>query len=99
MTTFADNYEKRCQIASKEQGIDELITELEKHQIKAESAQTGGFTMCAYIPLTDGKYIYANPEGACVYNQDDYEKDILLLDEQNIQKVTQAISDYLKGSN
>ena len=57
----------------------------------------GGFTMCAYIELEGGKYIYANAYGAGVYDEDDYEIDLIQLDEINTGKVAEVIANYLKG--
>ena len=90
------SYDEVCAIASKEQGIDGLIQELEALGIKATSEQTGGFTMCAYIELPENKYIYANPYGAGVYDEDDYEIDLIQLDEENTGKVAEVIANYLK---
>lgn len=89
-------YDERCQEASKRQGIDSLIEELDSLGIKATSEQTGGFTMCAYIELEGGKYIYANAYGAGVYDEDDYETDIIQLDEISTRKVAEVIATYLK---
>ena len=90
-------YDEVCAEASKRQGIDGLIEELGALGIKATSEQTGGFTMCAYIELEGGKYIYANPYGAGVYDEDDYEIDLIQLDEINTGKVAEVIANYLKG--
>lgn len=90
-------YDEICAIASKEQGIDSLIQELEARGVKATSEQTGGFTMCAYIELEGGRYIYANPLGAGVYDEDDYEIDLIQLEEDNAGKVAEVIANYLKG--
>jgi len=95
--SWANEYEERCAEASKRQGIDGLIEELETLGIKATSHQTGGFTMCAYIDLGYGRYIYANPYGAGVYDEDDYEIDLIQLDEENTGKIAEVIANYLKG--
>jgi hypothetical protein len=47
MIDYATYYEKRCEEASQDQGIDSLVKELKALGIDAEIAQTGGFTMCA----------------------------------------------------
>lgn len=91
-------YDEICATASKEQGIDALIDELAKLGVKAETAQTGGFTMCAYIKLSGEKYIYANPYGAGVYDADDYETDLIQLDEPNGAEVAQVVTKWL-GEN
>lgn len=94
-----ETYNEICAIASKEQGIDSLIEELEARGVKATSHQTGGFTMCAYIELKGGKYIYANPFGAGLYNEETFESDIIQLDEENTGKVAEALVNYLKEIN
>ena len=92
------NYAERCTTASKAQGIDDIVEALRLLGITATSEQTGGFTMCAYIVLQDGKYIYANPYGASLYNADDYEDDIEQFDEaQSAETIAQAIQNYIKG--
>jgi hypothetical protein len=92
------NYEERCIKASKQQGIEDIVEALSSLGIKATSEQTGGFTMCAYIVLQDGKYIYANPYGSSLYNADDYEDDIQQFDEaQSAETIAQAIQNYIKG--
>ena len=78
MNDFGIYYEDRCEQASKDQGISALVDELNKLGIESTSAQTGGFTMCAYIELPDNKYIYANTYGAGLYGEDDFIKDIYL---------------------
>lgn len=78
MIDYATYYSKRCEEASKNQGIDVLVEELNKLGIEATSEQTGGFTMCAYIELSDDKYIYANSYGAGLYDEEDFIKDIYL---------------------
>ena len=92
------NYAERCTTASKAQGIDDIVEALSFLGIKATSEQTGGFTMCAYIELDGGKYIYANPYGASLYNADDYEDDVKQFDEpQSAKTIAQAIQNYIKG--
>jgi len=97
---FASYYLERITEASKEQGIDDLILELEKHGIKATSEQTGGFNMCAYFELKNGRYIYANTWGAGVYNEEGGDElDIIQLDDPNTQEVAQAVADWIKSNN
>ena len=99
MEDFAIYYKERTALASKEQGIDELVLELEKHGIKATSEQTGGFTMCAYFELKGGRYIYANTWGASVYDEESYESDIIQLENPNTQEVAQVVADWIKANN
>jgi hypothetical protein len=100
MEDFATYYQERTILASKEQGIDELVLELEKHGIKATSEQTGGFTMCAYFELKGDRYIYANTWGAGVYDGDDgFISSIIELDEPNTQEVAQVVADWIKANN
>jgi cytochrome oxidase Cu insertion factor (SCO1/SenC/PrrC family) len=75
------NYEMATAEASKEQGIDDICSALEAIGIKATSAQTGGFTMCAYIELEGDKYIYANKFGASLYDADGYTASLFQYDE------------------
>jgi hypothetical protein len=99
MSEFATYYLERITSASKEQGIDDLILELEKHGIKATSEQTGGFNMCAYFELKNGRYIYANTYGAGVYNEEGGDElDIIQLDEPNTEEVAQAVADWIKAN-
>ena len=96
---FATYYAERTASASKEQGIDDLVLELEKHGIKATSEQTGGFTICAYFELKGDRYIYANTYGAGVYDEDSYENSIIELNEPNVPQVAQAVADWIKANN
>jgi hypothetical protein len=90
------NYEERCTSASKEQGIDKIVNALSGLGIKATSEQTGGFTMCAYVELSGGKYIYANPYGAGVYDEDDFLADIEQKDDpMTPETIAQAIKNYI----
>ena len=94
MKTF--DYATACQEASKEQGIDAIVTALADLGIKATSEQTGGFTMCAYVQLTESRYIYANKWGASVYSEDNYLFDIAQADEaQDPRHIAQQIHDYI----
>ena len=70
MEDFGTYYQKRCEEASQDQGIDLLVKELALLGVSSESAQTGGFTMCAYIVLKNDRYIYANSYGAGLYGED-----------------------------
>jgi hypothetical protein len=92
-------YEKRCELASKEQGIDQLISDLKEEEITATSEQTGGFTMCAYVELKGNRYIYANTYGAGIYGLEDYEADIIQLDEPNSKEVAKAVAQWIKENN
>lgn len=91
-------YEQQCEEASERQGITELVKELEALGIEATSEQTGGFTMCACVRLEGGDYIYANPYGAGLYNEEsDYEKDIVQFqDEANIKATAEAVAKWIK---
>jgi hypothetical protein len=99
---FATYYLERTISASKEQGIDDLITALEKQGVKSTSEQTGGFTMCAYIELKDDKYIYANAFGAGVYDEEGHEKDLYYDDnekeDQKVrnEKIAQVVAEWIK---
>ena len=91
------DYEERCAIASQDQGITELVQALKELGIEATSAQTGGFTMCAYVELPDNKYIYANREGAGIYNQDDFESYLVCFDDyQEASVIAEAVAEYVK---
>ena len=82
--------------ASEEQGTTQSAHELRDLGIKADVHQTGGFTMCAYVDLGNGFYIYANTYGASVYSSDDYESDIAQFDEpQSAEAIAQMVSDYI----
>ena len=85
------NYETRVILASKEQGVTDLVFSMLEKGIKAEIAQTGGFTMCAYIELKGGFYIYASPYGASVYNSDTYEKDLAVFDEPQTPEIIAGV--------
>lgn len=92
------NYEETCEEESIKQGITPIVSALVSMGIEASSEQTGGFTMCAYVELKDGFYIYANPFGVSAYNSEDYEKDIAQFDtEQKPQVIAQIIHDYIKA--
>lgn len=99
---FSAYYLERTILASKEQGIDDLITALEKQGIKSTSEQTGGFTMCAYIELKNDKYIYANAFGASVYDEEGYEKDLYYnyneKEDQGVrnEKIAQIVAEWIK---
>jgi hypothetical protein len=94
---YADYYEKRCKIATIDQGIDLLIEALDNAGIVATSEQTGGFTMCAYIQIAKDKYIYANLTGAGIYNEEDFVADLIQFDdEQDPKVIAEAIANYAK---
>jgi hypothetical protein len=98
---YATYYVERCKEASMDQGIDVLIQELDKLGIHATSEQTGGFTMCAYIPLSDDQYIYANSYSAGLYGKEDFIKDIYLNDDQEdrqlrVADLARAINEWIK---
>lgn len=99
MNEFARAYALRCKEASKEQGIDQLVADLKEEDITATSEQTGGFTMCAYVQLSDNRYIYANAYGASVYDAEGYESDIIQLDEADSRQVATAVARYIKERN
>lgn len=90
------DYEKRCNRASKEQGIDEIVSALSAVGINATSEQTGGFTMCAYVELKGSRYIYANTLGAGVYDENGYIADIQQYDDLvTPQTIANAIKKYI----
>ena len=92
------NYEERCELASKDQGITELVQVMKELGLKATIAQTGGFTMCAYIELPNDKYIYANREGAGIYDEEGYKQDLVQFDEyQEALVIAKAVAKYIKG--
>jgi hypothetical protein len=94
---YANYYEKRCKIATIEQGIDVLIDALDKEGIVATAEQTGGFTMCAYIQINSKTYIYANLYGAGIYDEEDYIEELIQFDdEQKPETIAQAIANYAK---
>lgn len=64
------NYCYTCQTSasSEEQGTSAIAEALISRGILADVHQTGGFTMCVYIDLGEGSYIYANSEGASFYD-------------------------------
>jgi hypothetical protein len=101
---YATYYVERCKEASMDQGIDLLIQELDKLGIEATSEQTGGFTMCAYIELSNERYIYANSYSAGLYGIDDFIKDIYLNDDQEdrllrVTDLARAINEWIKENN
>jgi hypothetical protein len=92
------DYAERVKSASKEQGIDAIVSVLQELGINASSEQTGGFTMCAYVQLTQSRYIYANRYGASVYSEDDYLFDIAQADEeQDPRHIAQKIYNYINN--
>jgi hypothetical protein len=97
MRDFGTYYAERVKEASKEQGIDELIEELKALGVEATSEQTGGFTMCAYLELSNNFYIYANPSGAGLYNEEGHEEDLFQYDEPNAKETAKGIANFVKG--
>jgi hypothetical protein len=92
------DYVTACKEASKAQGIDDIVSALQDLGINASSEQTGGFTMCAYVQLTESRYIYANPMGASVYSEDEYLFDIAQADEkQDPRHIAKQINDYINN--
>ena len=94
------DYLERCDRAAEDQGVSQLVSAINAAGISATVIQSGGFTMVAYVELSDDKYIYANPYGASIYNydDDDYIADIVQFnDQQDPAVIAAAISDYLKN--
>ena len=97
METVKLSYIEICDLASKEQGIDDLVLKLAELGVVSTSEQTGGFNMCACVRFDDGSYIYANALGAGLYsNQCDFDRDLVSLDEQNISAVAHAVALFVK---
>ena len=94
-----NGYILRCEKASKEQGIDELVYLLKDLGIKSTSEQTGGFTMCACVLLSGNRYIYATPYGAGLYDSEDFYSDIIQLDEPNSEEVARSVAQWVKENN
>lgn len=65
----------RCQeaSASEEQGTTQIAQALRDLGIEADVHQTGGFTMCVYVPTGGDSYLYANDEGFEMYADADSE--------------------------
>lgn len=104
MQDFGTYYQERCASASEEQGIDLLVKELALLGISSESAQTGGFTMCAYIVLKNDRYIYANSYGAGLYGEDDFIEDIYLNESEGddlarTKDVARGVAQWIKENN
>jgi len=90
------DYVTACKEASKAQGIDDIVSALQELGINASSEQTGGFTMCAYVQLTESRYIYANLYGESVYSDEDYLFDIFQYDDkQDATQIAQDINNYI----
>ena len=102
MEDFGTYYKTRCEEASKNQGIDALVEELALLGVSSESAQTGGFTMCAYIVLQNDRYIYANSYGAGLYDgEDGHIEDIYLNeaegdDQARTKDVARGVAQWIK---
>lgn len=94
---YAEYYQKRCETAIKEQGIDGLVKALNEAGIVASAEQTGGFTMCAYVLINSKTYIYANLYGASIYGEEDFTEDLIQFDEeQHPMVIAEAIANYAK---
>jgi hypothetical protein len=78
------DYLQRCQEAADEQGITQLVNEINQRGQKATAAQSGGFTMAAYVEFSDDRYIYANSYGAAMYNAGGFHSDIVQFDEMQM---------------
>jgi hypothetical protein len=85
-----NDYDQRCQEAADSQGITELVNELNQRGQKATAAQTGGFTMSAYVEFPDDRYIYANRYGAAMYDAEGFLSDIVQFDEMQTAEVIAA---------
>ena len=101
MEDFGIYYQERCKSASEDQGITALVSELKVLEIEAEEAQTGGFTMCAYIVLKGDRYIYANSYGAGLYDEEDFIEDIYLNESEGdeiarIKDVARGVAQWIK---
>jgi hypothetical protein len=101
MEDFGIYYQERCKSASEDQGITALVSELKALEIEAEEAQTGGFTMCAYIVLKGDRYIYANSYGAGLYGEEDFIEDIYLNESEGddlarIKDVARGVAQWIK---
>jgi hypothetical protein len=101
MEDFGTYYQERCKSASEDQGITALVSELKALEIEAEEAQTGGFTMCAYIVLKGDRYIYANSYGAGLYDEEDFIEDIYLNESEGdeiarIKDVARGVAQWIK---
>ena len=91
------DYLERCEIAADEQGIPALVTAINASGQHATAAQTGGFTMAAYVEFSDDRYIYANPYGAAIYDENGYSADIVQFNEpQPTAVIAAAVSGYIK---
>jgi hypothetical protein len=89
-------YQCQCALASEDQGVNSVVKALGDLGISATVEQTGGFTMCAYVQLTAHRYIYANPSGASVYDEEGYMSDICQFDEdQPAEKIAQEIHNFI----
>lgn len=91
LPTGENCYQCRKSYASVEQGTSAMAVALfrKRGMFEVDVHQTGGFTMCVYIPTFDkGSYIYANAEGATYYSgkefpEDDFESEDLIYFEEN----------------
>jgi hypothetical protein len=98
MKAYATYYQERCDQAAQDQGVTQLVSEINKAGIVATIQQTGGFTMAAYIELSGDEYIYANPYGAAVYDVEGYGADIAQYDTaQDPAVIVKTLQDYLEN--
>ena len=73
------DYTKACEVASEDQGIAKIQSELTKLGIESFSDQTGGFTMVGRVVIDDGsgknEYPYLGFTSECIvlYRDDDSE--------------------------
>lgn len=93
-----NDYDQRCQDAADEQGITELVSEFNQRGQKATAAQTGGFTMCAYVEFSDDRYIYANRYGAAMYDAEGFLSDIVQFnEEQTAEVIADAVCGHIEA--
>jgi hypothetical protein len=98
-TRMGGCYACQCASASEEQGTSQIAEELIALGTPADVVQTGGFTMCVYIKTGEESYIYANPLGMGMYEDDeDYEGENVFFDEgltpkQQAEQIIQTMKD------
>lgn len=89
-------YTCQCASASEAQGTSQIALALRDLGITATVEQTGGFTMCVYLPLKGDRYIYANPYGVSVYDADGHESDLAVFDDpQTPELIAGQIKKYV----
>jgi predicted metal-dependent peptidase len=93
------DYDKACNMAADDKGITTIVNELAAHGIPATAEQTGGFTMCAYIDLGEGWYIWAIAENACLYHgDDDREVEVVAdLPNESPAEVAAHVAQFVRG--